>query len=139
MSVNTSKFSFSWGGVAARGFADGDAVSIDFDNDSSTSYSGVKGEGATVVGIDRRATMTVRIQGDSQTLPAYLALNKAAQVGELENIPFIYKRKSGKNTTVYNGTAALSKQPSSVSNRDMPEIELVFKSSDTEMVVGRGQ
>jgi hypothetical protein len=136
--MNTSKFSFSWGGIAARGFADGDAVSIDFDNDSSTSYSGVKGEGSTVVGVDRRATCTVRIQGDSLTVPAYLALNKAMRIGEIsDTVPFIYKKTVGKNVTVYAGTASLSKEPSSVSNRDMPELEFIFKSSDTEMVVTR--
>lgn len=138
MSINTTKFSFSWGGSAARAFADGDAVSIEFDNDSSTSYSGVKGEGSTVVGIDRRATVTVRVQGDSATVPTYIATNKAMRLGELsDSVPFIYKKVMGKNTAVYTGTASLSKEPSNVSNRDMPEIEFIFKSSDCEMVVTR--
>ena len=139
MSVNTTKFSFSWGGVAARGFADGDAVNIEFDNDSSTSYSGVKGEGSTVVGIDRRATITVRVQGDSRSVQDYIKTNKAMRLGEIsDTVPYIYKKVSGANTMIYTGTASLSKEPSSVSNRDMPEIEFIFKSSDSEMVVSRG-
>lgn len=139
MSVNTTKFSFSWGGIAARGFADGDAVSCEFDNDSSTSYSGVKGEGSTVIGVDRRATITVRVQGDSLTVPAYIALNKGMRAGEVsDTVPFIYKSTVGKNTTVYTGTATLSREPSQSSNREMPELEFVFKSSDTEMVTIRG-
>lgn len=138
MSVNTTKFSFSWGSQAARGFADGDAVSIEFDNDSSTSYSGVKGEGSTVVGIDRRATITVRLQGDSRTVQDYIITNKAMRLGEISDaVPFIYKKVMGENTATYTGTASLSKEPSSVSNRDMPEIEFIFKSSDCEMVVLR--
>ena len=139
MSVNTTKFSFSWGGIAARGFADGDAVSFEFDNDSSTSYSGVKGEGSVVVGVDRRATITVRIQGDSVTVPAYLALNKGMRIGEIsDTVPYIYKIVVGKNTTVYAGTATLSREPSQSSNREMPELEFIFKSSDSEMVTVRG-
>jgi len=139
MSVNTTKFSFSWGGVAARGFADGDAVSAEFDNDSSTNYSGVKGEGSTVVGIDRRATITVRVQGDSSTVAAYEGLNKAAQIGEIsDSVPYIFKQVIGKNTTVWAGTANLKKLAPSTANRDMPEIEFVFGSSDSEKVTLRG-
>ena len=129
--VNTSKFSFSWVTVAARGFADGDAVSAEFDNDSSTSYSGVKGEGATVVGVDRRATITVRLQGDSPTVKEYLAIDKGAKAGEITDLIYIYKRTVGDNVETWTGTCSLSKPPSSTSNRDMPEREFVFKSSDT--------
>lgn len=137
MSVNTTKFSFSWNLKAARGYADGDAVTAEFDNDSSTSYSGTKGEGSTVTGVDRRATITVRIQGDSKTIPEYLAINKALEVGEIAIAPYIYKKVIGNNTTVATGTCVLSKVPIPDSNRDMPEYEFVFKSSDTEVVVTR--
>ena len=138
MSVNTSKFSFSWNLIAARGFADGDAVSAEFDNDSSTSYSGTKGEGSTVVGIDRRATITVRLQGDSKTVSDYIITNKAMRLGEIaDTVPYIYKKVVGGNTIVWTGTATLSKEPSVISNREMPELEFIFKSSDSEMVVVR--
>ena len=90
MSVNTSKFSFSWGSIAARGYADGDAVNAEFDNDSSTSYSGTKGEGSVVVGVDRRATITVRLQADSKTVEQYINLNKAMRLGEVsDTVPYI--------------------------------------------------
>ena len=138
MSVNTSKFSFSWNTVAARGFADGDAVTAEFDNDSSTSYSGTKGEGSTVVGVDRRATITVRLQGDSKTVAEYITLNKAMRLGEVAStVPYIFKKVVGDNTVVWTGTATLSKEPSIISNREMPELEFIFKSSDSEMVVLR--
>lgn len=140
MSVNTSKFSFSWNTIAARGFADGDAVTAEFDNDSSTSYSGTKGEGSTVVGVDRRATITVRLQGDSKTVAEYITLNKAMRLGEVANtVPYIFKKVIGDNTVVWTGTATLSKEPSIISNREMPELEFIFKSSDSEMVVLRDQ
>ena len=139
MSVNTSKFSFSWNTVAARGFADGDSVTAEFDNDSSTSYSGTKGEGSTVVGVDRRATITVRLQGDSKTVAEYITLNKAMRLGEVAStVPYIFKKVVGDNTVVWTGTATLSKEPSIISNREMPELEFIFKSSDSEMVVLRG-
>jgi hypothetical protein len=140
MSVNTSKFSFSWNTIAARGFADGDAVSAEFDNESSTSYSGTKGEGSTVVGVDRRATITVRLQGDSKTVAEYITLNKAMRLGEVsDTVPYIFKKIVGDNTIVWTGTATLSKEPSVISNREMPELEFIFKSSDSEMVVLRDQ
>ena len=60
------------------------------------------------------------------------------RIGEIPDaVPYIYKKIMGENTAVYTGTAALSKEPSSLSNRDMPEIEFIFKSSDTEMIVNR--
>ena len=138
MSVNTTKFSFSWGAIAARGFAYGDAVSGEFDNDSSTSYAGTKGEGSTIVGVDRRATITVRLQATSQTARDYIVLDKAMQAGETENaVPYIYKKIVGDNTFVMTGTAALAKRPVPLSNREMPELEFTFKSSDSELAVLR--
>ena len=91
------------------------------------------------MGVDRRATITVRVQGDSPTVAAYLALNKAMRIGEVSDVvPFIYKKVVGKNTTVYTGTCSLKREPSSVSNRDMPEMEFMFGSSDCETVTLRG-
>ncbi|MAO24259.1 MAG: putative structural protein [Prokaryotic dsDNA virus sp.] len=137
MSVNSGKFSFSWNTVAARGFADGDAVSAEFDNDSTSSYSGTKGEGTTVTSVDGRATITVRLQGDSKTYADYVEIDKSMKLGEISDVQYIYKKVMGANTTVWSGTCALSKLPSLTANREMPEIELVFKSSDSEMVVNR--
>jgi hypothetical protein len=140
MSINTSKFSFSWNTVAARGFADGDAITAEFDNDSSTSYSGTKGEGSVVTGVDRRATITVRLQADSKTVPEYIGIDKAMRLGELNDVvPFIYKKIVGYNTITMTGTCTLSKIPVPTSNREMPELEFIFKSSDAELVVLNGQ
>ena len=55
-----------------------------------------------------------------------------------DTVPYIYKTVIGKNTTVYSGTATLSREPSQSSNREMPELEFIFKSSDSEMVTVRG-
>jgi len=135
--LNTTKFSFSWNGIAARGFADGDAVTAEYDNDEATAYSGTKGEGALVIGKDGRGKITVRLQGTSATVPLYLALDKSLKNGEIAQAPpFIYKKIVGGVTYVYTGNCLLSKQPPLTSNKDMPEIELVFITANmTEVVV----
>jgi len=135
--LNSTKFSFSWNGIAARGFADGDAVVAEYDNDETSAYAGTKGEGGLVIGKDGRGKITVRLQGTSATIPLYLALDKSIKAGELNAAPpFIYKKIVGGVTYVYTGTCLLSKRPPLTSNRDMPEIELIFVSSNmTEVVI----
>tara|TARA_R110001606_G_scaffold211695_2_gene359338 strand:+ start:420 stop:833 length:414 start_codon:yes stop_codon:yes gene_type:complete len=134
-SVNTTKFQFSWTGVAGVAFADGDAVVASYDNDNATPYSGVKGEGEVVIGNDRRATITVRLQGSSPTIPRWDKIDFAATTGEITDLPYLYKKVMGDNTQVMTGTCTLVRKPMPTSNREMPILEYVFKSSDTESVI----
>lgn len=130
-SENTTKFSFSWNGIAARGFADGDAVSAEFDNDEAAGYSGTKGEGLLVVGKDGRGKVTVKLLGTSSTIKAYQSLDKSIKSGEtIEPPPFIFKKIVGGNSFVYTGTCILSKNHSITASRDATEIELIFVTAD---------
>jgi len=135
MSLNTTKFQFNWSGVAALAFADGDAVLASFDNDNAVPYSGVKGEGEVVIGNDRRATFTVRLQGSSPTVKKWAKINLGATTGEITDLPYLYKKVMGDNTQVMTGTCTLVRNPMPISNREMPILEYTFKSSDTESVV----
>jgi hypothetical protein len=134
-SVNTTKFQFTWVGAAAVAFAGGDAVSAAFDNDNAVPYSGVKGEGEVVIGNDRRATFTVRLQGSSPTVPKWDKIDFAATTGEITDLPYLYKKQMGDNTQVCTGTCTLVRKPMPTSNREMPILEYIFKSSDTESVI----
>ncbi len=134
-SVNTTKFQFTWVGDAAVAFADGDAVTAAFDNDNAVPYSGVKGEGEVVIGNDRRATFTVRLQGSSPTVPKWDKTNLGATTGEITDLPYLYKKQMGDNTQVCTGTCTLVRKPMPTSNREMPILEYIFKSSDTESVI----
>jgi hypothetical protein len=135
MSVNTSKFQFTWVGAAAVAFADGDAVTLSYDNDNAAPYSGVKGEGEVVIGNDRRATITVRLQASSPVRKKWAAINLGATTGEITDLPFLYKKVSGDNTDVATGNCTLVRVPLPTSNREMPILEYIFKSSDTEAVI----
>lgn len=127
MAENTTKFSFSWNGIAARGFADGDVVSAEYDNDEATAYSGTKGEGLLVVGKDGRGKITVKLLATSATIKAYRELDKSIKAGEIISAPpFIFKKIVGVNQFVYSGNCIMSKAPGLTASRDATEIELVF-------------
>lgn len=127
MAENTTKFSFSWGGIAARGFADGDAVTAEYDNDEASSYAGTKGDGILVVGKDGRGKITVNLQAASPVIAKYKELDKSIKAGEIIEPPeFIFKKIVGDNTFVYSGNCILSKTPSLTASRDATVIELVF-------------
>ena len=133
--VNTTKFQFSWSGVSGVGFADGDAVVAAFDNDSATQYAGVKGEGEVVIGNSRMATFTVRVQGSSPAAKKWMAIDLGVKTGEITDTAFIYKKLMGNNDYVCTGTCTLKRKPMPTSNREMPILEFIFGSSDTEAVI----
>lgn len=135
MTVNTQKFGFTWGAESARGFADGDAVTVEFDNDTYSTYTGTKGEGGGVISSDKRATITVNLQSTSSTLKGWFAQQKAIELGAVNALPFMFKQVADGVTHTYTGTCAMSKQPGGSANRDMPVKEIIFKSGDCEYIV----
>lgn len=128
--INTSKFSFVWGGTPARGFADGDAVVAEWANDVVAPYSGTRGEGALVNGADDTGQITVRLQSNSESIATYTEMFERVLRGETCAPDFIYKKIDGERTIAITGTCNLSKHPSESSSRDMPVVELVFLSAD---------
>ena len=136
MAENSAKFAFTWIGQPGVGWADGDALTIEYDEDSAVAYSGVKGEGDTVYSASNAATITARIQGGSPAQKRWVEYDKGLKTGNITDVPlFIAEKTSGDQVTRYTGTCALARRPRMVANRDKSVYEFVFKSSDCEMVV----
>ena len=129
--VYTQNFSFSWGGHPARAIAQGDGVTIEYDNDEILTYNGVRGESAYIVNIDRRAKITVRLQSISPTIPAWWKLHEAIRLAQSKlSQPFLYKIRSAERVHICAGSAVLTKFPHPTAKIEMPEVEFVFVSTD---------
>lgn len=128
--VNTCKFSFVWGGIPARGFGDGDAVSVEWDEATTKAYCGTRGEGTLINGKCSSGKITVLLQNNSATVKAYSRLYDTVNAGFDEAPSFIYKKRDGQETITITGTCNLEKHVNETSSKDMPEAELVFISAD---------
>jgi hypothetical protein len=128
--VNTSKFSFVWGGIPSRGFADGDAVAVAWDNAVVVAYSGTRGEGTLVNGKDSSGKITVRLQNNSVTIKEYTQLFESIVSGQDEAPEFTYKKRDGSEQITITGTCNLEKHPDEKSSKEMPVCELVFVSAN---------
>ena len=132
---NTSKFAFSFAGISARGFAEGDAVTVTFTDDTSSSYTGTKGEGGLVVGKSGAAEIIVRLQGTSESIASFIAENQGAIESGVGGMPFLHKARSGDVVYTTAGTALLKKNPDISSSQDMLEVELEFISANASQSV----
>jgi hypothetical protein len=121
MAYDSSKTAFSWGGVAARGVADGEFINWDFPNDEVTTYVGSRGEGSNVVSPDKRCTITVTLQSDSPTNTQWEALRLASFEG-----PALLRDRSSTAVVAFAEQAMVTKQPAVSRSRDKPVTVWVF-------------
>lgn len=121
MPYDSSRVSFSFNGVAARGMADGEIVNWDFPNDEVSSYVGTRGEGSNVLSPDKRCTITVTLQSDSPTNAAWMAFYEAKVEG-----PATMRDRSSTAIVGFAEKAMITKQPSQVRSRDKPTTVWVF-------------
>jgi len=121
MAYDSSKTAFSWGGVAAKGVADGEWINWDFPNDEVTSYVGTRGEGSNVVSPDKRCTISVTLQEDSPTNTQWEALRAAGFEG-----PALCRDRSSTAVVAFAEQAMVTKQPPVTRSRDKPVRVWVF-------------
>ena len=118
---DSAKTAFSWGGVAARGVADGEWINWDFPNDEVTTYVGTRGEGSNVASPDKRCTITITLQADSPTNGQWEALRAANFEG-----PALCRDRSSTNLLAFAEKAMVTKQPPASRSRDKPTVVWVF-------------
>lgn len=118
---DSSKTAFSWGGVAAKGVADGEWINWDFPNDETTSYVGTRGEGSNVTSPDKRCTITITLQEDSPTNAQWEAFRAA----KLE-APALCRDRSSTAVVAFAEKAMVTKQPAVSRSRDKPVKVWVF-------------
>lgn len=121
MAYDSNKTAFSWGGVAAKGVADGEWINWEFPNDEVTTYVGTRGEGSNVISPDKRCTITVTLQADSPTNAQWEALRAVNFEG-----PALVRDRSSTAVLAFAEQAMVTKQPSVVRSRDKPTIKWVF-------------
>jgi hypothetical protein len=116
-----TKVSFSWGGVAAVGYQDGDMIQWEHDNEEASSYVGTRGEGVNVYSPDKRTTITVTLQSASPTNLAWSALYDVKS-----ELPAICIDRSSAAAVAFAQKAMCKKKPSMTRGRDNPICEWVF-------------
>jgi hypothetical protein len=115
MAYDSSKVAFSWGGIAAKGVADGEWINWDFPNDETSSYVGTRGEGGNVTSPDKRCTMSVTLQADSPTNAQWYALWASGFEG-----PALCRDRSSSAAVAFAEQAMVTKQPPLTRSRDKP-------------------
>jgi len=115
MAYDSAKHAFSWGGVAAKGLADGEAITWTFPNQEVSSYVGVRGEGSNVLSPDKRCEIQVILQSDSPTNAQWYAMYSANFEG-----PALLRDRSSTAVAAFAELAMVTKQPDVSRSRDKP-------------------
>ncbi len=121
MAYDTTKFAFSFGTVAARGYADGEVINWTFDNDEWTAYSGTQGEGTMVRSPQGIGTVTVTLQANSPTNTAWNTLYEAGIP-----LPLTVNDRSSTKAVAFAAEGMPKKKPDLIRSRDMPVVQWVF-------------
>ena len=116
-----TKISFAWNGVPAVGYADGDMIVWEHDNDEASSYVGTRGEGINVYSPNKMTTITVTLQAASPTNAAWSALYDAKTEG-----PAVCIDRSSSAAVAFAEKAMAKKKPSMGRSRDNPVVEWIF-------------
>lgn len=131
MSYDSSKVAVAWGVVPAIGLADGEAINFDFDNDESTGYEGIRGEGDIVISPSSIGTCTVVLQADSPTNIAWLAMYESKVTPSLT----LTSTGGEQKTVAFAKKARPSKRPAFTRSREMPVYSWVFKFIGGRMLI----
>lgn len=115
----------SFGPVQLRGFADGDVVSLEYDEERETAVAGGDGDVVRVRRASRLATATVRLQRGS---PAALQLRQLLQslLPPLDQFPFKIDDIAGL-TTYLSPNSWCTGSPAPTFSQDAPVEEWTFK------------
>ena len=133
---NTAKVNFVWGPTTARGFADGDMINWDLNNDTVNTSQGAKGKGAFVIVNNTDGTATVRLQDTSPTKAAWQALYETQMrtgVGYPATVVDRSVDVNGKRKEfAATKEAMLARPPAIVKNSgDQSVVEFVFKFTES--------
>lgn len=122
----------TFGPIFLQGFAEGDAISIEFDSPQEETKAGADGDNVRVISASKLATATVRLQRGSPAA-AQLRAWKASFRPPLDQAPFIINDTSAllvhQSMQSWIGTV-----PAPVFSADAPVEEWVFKLGALETV-----
>ena len=127
--VDPTKVSVNLGGVPLRGFADGDMIVIDYDDDWVDVHSGTQGEYAFVLKPGRKGTITIRLAAYSAANAPLTVFSKAPATA----LPFFTGDKSSTADFFTTPAAMLSKMPTYTKSGDAVMNEWVYKFGSGEM------
>lgn len=109
------------GVIPARGFADGEMITVEFAEDEDTTYIGTDGDGRHVKGKNRSGTVTVRLHDYSETNPLLSILK---EVGE--PFPIAIVDKSTNADLFFASSCQVKKTPNLVKGKEGQVNEWVF-------------
>ena len=124
-----TKVSVLIGASAARAFADGEMVTVEFSTDKRTKHIGTDGEGRHIKSADKSGTVTVRLASYSPTNLAILALD--ALDGPF---PITLTDKSSNADLFFAASCTLSKIPNMVKGAEESVNEYIFNFIKGEIV-----
>ena len=110
------------GTVAARGFADGNMIEVEFDEDKRTKHIGTDGEGRHIKSANESGTITIRLADYSPTNAVITAL-------DLVDVPFPITviDKTSNGALFFAASCAVVKLPNFVRGKEASENEWKFQ------------
>ncbi len=129
LSVDPTKVSVSIAGVPIKGFADGDMISCDYDDDWVVIHSGSQGEYAAIGNPSRKCTITIRLAAYGVSNAALTALSLAPMTG----VPLAATDKSTNGDLFTTPAMFLAKPATWVKSGDAVMNEWTFKAGESVM------
>lgn len=123
------------GGIPMSGFADGEFISVERDDDAFTKVSGSDGIVSRAKTNNRSGMATLTL---AQTSPSNDVLSGFAIADELDNsgvVPMVIKDLLG-NSTFFSGTAWIRKVPTAGFGKEISNREWIFDLAEIDIFIG---
>lgn len=131
---NPRDFQCTFAGIPLMdGVADGDFVTVDYEEDLTTVTTGAGGDSVLVLNLNQTATATVRLLAASPANTALAVLASAWQAGAGSAAAFYVTNRNG-GATALSSAAAVKKIPALTGSKDAPVNEWTFILTKTKIV-----
>ena len=125
-----------WGAITFTGLVDdGEAISVEYDEDHVTKKVGLDGEVARAMSANRTGKITVRLMATSMSNDLLSAAAVLDQVDRSADFPFTIKELSGR-TLVFTSSAWIMKTPGPSYGKEIGTREWVFDCAQMDAFVG---
>lgn len=132
---NPAEVFVSYAGFTLQGFADGEMITVDRNDDAFKLYIGSDGEGARSKSNNKSAVITVRLMQTSDSNDIITALAKADEVANAGSGPFMIKDGNGR-TLLIAENCWVQKLPTVTFGKEVGEREWKLESDSVEEFIG---
>ena len=123
------------GGQTISGFADGEFINVERDEDMFTKVSGADGEVSRAKSNNKMGTMTLTLLGTSASNDILSAFAVADELSNSGIVPIICKDSLG-TSTLFAGEGWVKKMPAYTASKEISTRAWVFDLAEVEIFIG---